>query len=88
MPNKGPGCLSTLPKIAQTEVEKNLDRILQQIDNGAGPFLVCSDTGKTLVLMGWDDYWEHFEILYPKGERERIENMCNNMADVGGGARH
>lgn len=74
--------LSELPVISQTAFESNPDAILERIGNGEGPFLIQELDGRKLVLIGWDDYWNLFGLLYPAGERERMEALCRKKGEL------
>lgn len=76
---KSDWCLSSFPSITQEELETDFEKVLQRIDLLQGPFLVRSAEGNSLILLSWEDYWEHFETLYPDGEREHIEKLCSNI---------
>lgn len=43
--------------------------------------MIRSVTGNSLVLIGWEDYWNCFGILYPDGERKRIEELCSKISE-------
>ncbi len=73
--------LSAFPSITQGELEKDFEIILQRIDSGEGPFVIRSVTGNSLVLIGWEDYWNCFGILYTDGERKRIEELCSKISE-------
>ena len=73
--------ISSFPVITQTEIETDLDAILDRIERGEGPFVILSNDGQRLILIGWEDYWSHFGLLYPLGERERIEEECRRQLD-------
>lgn len=74
--------IASFPVITQAELVENLDEILEQINRGEGPFLILEDTDAKLVLIGWNDYWEHFGLLYPVGEKERIEELCRRNSEL------
>lgn len=74
--------ISSFPVVTQAEIEKDLDTILDRIERGEGPFVILGNDGQRLVLVGWEDYWNHFGLLYPSGERERIEDECRRQREA------
>lgn len=74
--------ISSFPVVTQPEIETNLDMILDRIERGEGPFVIIGNDGQRLVLIGWEDYWNHFGLLYPPGERERVEDECRRQREL------
>jgi len=70
----------SLPTVTEDELPKELDSILERVNNGESPFLIRCNRGTDLLLFGWDDYWNRFESLYPPGERERVEEACRKAS--------
>lgn len=44
-----------------------------------GPFMIKNQDGRQLILFSFDDYFNRFGILYPPGEKERIEAECRRL---------
>lgn len=74
--------IPSFPVVTQAEIETDLDTILDRIERGEGPFVILGNDGQRLVLIGWEDYWSHFGMLYPHGERERVEAECRRQREL------
>lgn len=74
--------IADFPIITELEFANDLDAVLERIDKKEGPFRIINDDGNSLILMEWDEYWRKFGVLYPDGERERIEEECRKLNET------
>ena len=65
-----------LPSVTEDAFIKDPDAYLEKVSQGESPYLIISNSGSKLLLFDWEDYWRRFGMLYPDGERERIEAAC------------
>ena len=68
--------------VSQTEIESDIDSICDRVEHGEGPFLIIGDDEQQMIMMGWEEYWSLFGLLYPPGEREKIEEACRQQREL------
>ena len=70
-------------RYTQEEFEKGFDEIMEQVEAGLSPILIISNEGTRLLMFEWEDYWKRVGWLYRPGEKERIEEQCQEAAADG-----
>ena len=70
---------SNAPIAEEVKFLTNCDFILEMAKKCKGPVRIVPKDGNSLIMIGWNDFWETFGILYPDGEREKIEEECRKL---------
>ena len=73
--------IESLCHVTREELAANFDSILEKIENGCDPILICSAGTPDLILMGWEYYWQCFGCLHAPGDRAAIEEACRNYRE-------
>lgn len=71
---------STLPSVTEDEFTKDPETYFERVHHGEIPLLIINNDGQKYLLFDWEDYWRRFGMLYPDGEKERVEEACRKAA--------
>ena len=71
---------STLPSGTEDEFVKDPETYFARVHQGESPLWIINNDGRKYLLFDWEDYWKRFGMLYPDGEKERVEEACRKAA--------
>ena len=62
--------------VTRQQIETDCDAVLAMLKECGKPVLILDGDKPDAVLIAWEDFWRRFGVLYPEGERERVEAAC------------
>lgn len=68
--------IEKLPSVTREELERDVDAVMERVENGESPILIRSTGTTDLLLFGWEDYLRRFPTLYTPEEIAEIKAAC------------
>ena len=74
--------IEKLPSVTREELERDVDAVMERVENGESPILIRSTGTTDLLLFGWEDYLRRFPTLYTPEEIAGIEAACLEIKET------
>lgn len=65
--------------ITANQAEKDINRLIEQVISDAEPTIICSDQGKTAVLLSLDEFNSWEETLYLLSNPANAEHLRKSI---------